>query len=263
MRDNLGKRMKEHYENRTRYYLPRRTYTILRVDGKAFHTLTRGLERPFDSKFISCMEAVAVYLLDMVQGAVCSYMQSDEVSVLMTDFNSIETEAWFDGNIQKIVSVTASMASVAFNSEFSKKFPDKSAGVFDCRAFTIPDPVEVENYFIWRQKDAIRNSILSMGQSCFSTKELEGKSCKDIREMLKGIDKSWEGLHVSLQSGSLFRKDNRILITEFFDFVEERERLRSIIPQYPIYDELVAAGIEKYEDDRDMYYDTYREEGDD
>src|SRR6185369_1764528 len=98
--DALGDRMKSQYENRTRYYLPRRTYTIVRVDGKAFHTLTRGMEKPFDNHFANCMTGTCEYLFDEIGGSQLAYVQSDEISVLLTDFKEIDTQAWFDGNLQ-------------------------------------------------------------------------------------------------------------------------------------------------------------------
>ena len=114
-RDSLGDRMKANYEDRYRVMLPRRTYTIVRVDGEAFHTWTRGLHEPYDRLLMLCMDCVALVLCKEVAGAELAFVQSDEVSVLLTDFRKIETEAWFDGNLQKIGSVCASTATAAFN----------------------------------------------------------------------------------------------------------------------------------------------------
>ena len=102
MNDELGNRMKENYENRTRYLIPRRTYTILRLDGKAFHTYTNGLKRPFDSGLIADMDASIVAMLPQLQGVVFAYTQSDEINILLTDFEKETTSAWFDGNLQKM-----------------------------------------------------------------------------------------------------------------------------------------------------------------
>jgi len=206
---------------------------------------------------MACMDAVAVAMLSDIQGSVCSYVLSDEISVLLTDFKYPETEAWFGGNLQKMASVSASIATGVFNKSFQMKFPDKPVAFFDSRVFTIPDPVEVENYFIWRQKDAIRNSIQNMGLSCFSSKELNKKSCSDIKEMLKEIGEDWETLPAYYQRGTFFRRSTEGLITEYMDFIEEREKFRSIIPQYPIFDDLLKAGIERYEEGRNTYYDDY------
>ena len=170
-KDNLGDRMKIFYENITRIFLPRRTYTIIRIDGKAFHTYTKGLDRPFDDKFVNDMDETACYLCKNIQGAKFAFVQSDEISILLTDFDSLTTSAWFDGNIQKMVSVSASLATAKFN----ELRPNKIA-LFDSRVFTISSRVEVENYFIWRQQDTTRNSISSVAQWLYSPSEL--KKCK-------------------------------------------------------------------------------------
>src|ERR1035437_4873381 len=115
MKDELGDRMKEQYEDRTRYMLPRRTYTLLRLDGKSFHTYTRGLKKPFDKDLYEDMDNAIIAMLPEIQGAVSAYTQSDEISILLTDFALPTTSAWFDGNLQKMVSVTASMITAEFN----------------------------------------------------------------------------------------------------------------------------------------------------
>lgn len=111
-KDNLGDRMKIFYENITRIFLPRRTYTIIRIYGKAFHTYTKGLDRPFDDKFVNDMDETACYLCKNIQGAKFAFVQSDEISILLTDFDSLTTSAWFDGNIQKMVSVKHSKPKI-------------------------------------------------------------------------------------------------------------------------------------------------------
>lgn len=110
---SLGDRMKKQYEDRSRIYLQRRTYTIIRIDGKAFHTYTQGLERPFDSKFCRDMDKTAEFLCRNIQGAQFAFVQSDEISILLTDFETIATEAWFDANLQKMCSVSASLATAS------------------------------------------------------------------------------------------------------------------------------------------------------
>lgn len=163
MNDDLGKRMKESYENRVRLMLPRRTYSLVRCDGKAFHGYTKGLERPFDKQFIEDMVSTTVYLCQNVQGCRLGYWQSDEISLVLVDRGAPGTEAWFDGNQQKMVSISASMATAKFN----ELRPGKLA-LFDSRAFTIPERHEVVNYLIWRQQDATRNSISMAAQAHFS-----------------------------------------------------------------------------------------------
>lgn len=211
MKDQLGDRMKSSYENRTRFLLPRRTYTIIRIDGKAFHTYTKGLKRPFDADLIADMDATAAYLCKNIMGAKFAYVQSDEISILLTDFEDIGTQAWFDNNMQKMVSVAASMATSEFNRlrlirECGNLFIDESSisheaidinklkkfrfAEFDARIFQIPQKIEVSNYFIWRQQDATRNSISSVAQSLYSHKELNGVSSTEKQELIfqKGIN---------------------------------------------------------------------------
>lgn len=176
MKDALGDRMKSQYEDRTRYLLPRRTYTVIRVDGRAFHTLLRGAEKPYDPHVQAKMVCVALQLFRQVSGAFAAYQQSDEVSVLAQDFAEHATESWFGGNVQKMASVAASVAATAFQGT-DGRFENVS---FDARAFTIPDRVEVGNYLVWRQKDAIRNFILASGQARFGHKAIDGMSTTEI-----------------------------------------------------------------------------------
>lgn len=182
--------MKSQYEDRTRVSLPRRTYTILRIDGKAFHTYTRGAEKPFDHTLMEDLDYAAVQLCGSMMGVRFAYGQSDEYSFLMTDFETENTEAWFDGNVQKIASVAASTFGIEFaRCRFMRN--DWRGCAFDARVFTIPDRVEVENYFIWRQQDATRNAIQMVGQANFSPRQMHGLNVNAIQEKLfseKGIN---------------------------------------------------------------------------
>ena len=178
-RDALGSRMKGQYEQRAATHLPRRTCTVIRLDGKGFHSYTRGLERPWDQQLAADMAATAAWLCEGIQGARLAYTQSDEISLILTDFATPHTDAWFDGNVQKIVSISASMATAKFN----ELRPGKLA-MFDSRVFTIPDVVEVGNYLVWRQADATRNSISMAAQANFSHRQLQHKSGGEMQEML-------------------------------------------------------------------------------
>lgn len=179
----LGDRMKR-YEAVTDASLTRRVPAIVRVDGKAFHSLTRGMERPFDPAFTECMAATAAGMVTEIQGAKLAYCQSDEISVLLTDFDTIHTDAWFGYRVQKMASVSAAIATAYFTKAFRLAFPGRtSRPLFDARVFSMPAD-EVANYFVWRQKDAVRNSILATGQAHFSAKELHGVSCDQLQEKL-------------------------------------------------------------------------------
>jgi tRNA(His) guanylyltransferase len=218
MKDALGDRMKEYYENRFRFKLPRRTYTIIRIDGKSFHTYTKGLKRPFDSELMEDMDETTKYLCKNIQGAKFGYVQSDEISILITDFDDLQTDMWFDGNIQKMVSVSASMATSKFNQlrlerilKNSEKIDKLKLAEFDARVFQIPYHVEVENYFIWRQQDASKNSISSVALSLYSHKELEGKNSTQKQEMIfqKGIN--WNNYSTREKRGGFITKSERII----------------------------------------------------
>ena len=227
MKDSLGDRMKEFYENRTRIFLPRRTYTIIRVDGKAFHTYTRGLDRPFDMKLVEDMDETACYMCKNIQGAKLAFVQSDEISIVLTDFDNLNTDAWYDGNIQKITSISASLATAKFNElrqmrYIKNRFDDGVTNVtyrwmelleglktalFDSRTFTIPTKTEVINYLIWRQQDTVRNSISSVAQYHFSPKELHGKSTNEMQDMIHERGMNWNDFQPKLKRGRLILKE--------------------------------------------------------
>ena len=235
MKDTLGDRMKKFYEDITRYFLPRRTYTIIRIDGKAFHSYTKGLNRPYDEKFVNDMDETACFLCKNIQGARFAFVQSDEISILLSDFDNNNTSAWFDGNIQKIVSVSASMATAKFN----ELRPGKLA-MFDARTFTIPSTIEVENYFIWRQQDTVRNSIESVTRSLYSHKEMMNKNGNELQEMCfqKGVN--WNDYPAKLKRGRLITKEefekNGAKRTRWVSvgspiFTQEREIFNNLIPR--------------------------------
>lgn len=197
-KDLLGDRMK-HYENTFRYYLPNRLPVILRVDGKAFSKLTAQSVKPFDSKITSLINDTAIYLCKNIQGAKLAYIQSDEISILIynSDFKS---EAWFGGNIQKINSVAASIASSYFSVNSEKAFDGIRIVQFDCRVCILPKD-EISNYFYWRQSDASRNSIQSLARSLYSHKECTNKNCNQLKEMCSKKSVNWEDLSNDLKYG--------------------------------------------------------------
>jgi tRNA(His) 5'-end guanylyltransferase len=184
----LGDRMKT-YEAVTRAVLPRRTYAVVRADGRSFHSYLRHAAKPFDGHVSAAMNAVAQALCEEMQGAVFAYTQSDEVSVLLTDFGSTHTQPWFGGVVQKMASIAASVATTAFNDAYPPARDWTGEGntryaTFDARVFTIPDPVEVANYMLWRQRDAVRNSISMAAQAVIPHKQLQGKNSGEMQEML-------------------------------------------------------------------------------
>ena len=270
MKEPLGDRMKGFYENRTRILLPRKTYTLLRIDGKAFHTYTRGLKKPFDLGLMEDMNDTAAYLCKNIQGAKFGYCQSDEISILITDFDERDTQMWFDGNLQKMASVAASMATSKFNelrvaralrkyecqfdtalqmdTESILEFLSKiKKAEFDARVFQIPQKSEVENYFIFRQQDGTRNSVQSVAQSLYSQSELNGKKEKDMQEMIFQRGINWNHYHfrekrggiifkvptsVEGKNGPVERLKWQMIPTPIF--TQEREFLDVLIPEFEI-----------------------------
>lgn len=236
-RSDLAERMKG-YEKRNRYYLQRRMPVILRLDMRAGHSFTRGFKRPFDEVFIKSMQNTAKYLCENIQNCKLSYQQSDEITLLLIDYDRLNTDCFFDYRVDKLCSITASMATMAFNKffenyvdeyRFSKwdgvsKYEDDTWGyiqtllnavdkgaMFDARCFNIPKE-EVTNNFYWRQLDASRNSIQMVGQANFSHKELQNKSCNDIQDMLmtqKNIN--WNDLPIYQKRGSCCEK-NKVVV---------------------------------------------------
>lgn len=244
--DDLGNRMKTFYEQIPKTKLMRRTPVIIRIDGKAFHTFTRGFKRPFDEVLIKTMQETTKYLCENIQGCVLGYTQSDEITLVLIDYQKFETSAWFDYEIQKMCSISASMATMAFNKIFAKNVKEydmdwkcsltpqcveiqkahydymevlnkavEKGAMFDARVFNIPKG-EVTNCVYWRQLDASRNSIQMVGQANFSHKELQNKSCNDIQDMLmlqKNIN--WNDFPTHQKRGTcVVKSDERETITE-------------------------------------------------
>lgn len=237
--DELGKRMKEYYEGIPKTRLMRRTPVIIRIDGRAFHSFTRSLKKPFDHVLMSSMQETMKYLCENTQGAVLGYHQSDEISILLIDYKRFNSSAFFDYEIQKVCSISASMATVAFNRFFYRMSQSEIETTddesykqtllkkqdlmpqFDARCFNIPKE-EVTNYFYWRQLDATRNSIEMVGQANFSHKELHKKSCNMIQDMLheqKGIN--WNDFTVPEKRGTCCYKERYYINKETG---EEREK---------------------------------------
>ena len=214
---SLGTRMKESYENRTKQFLTRRMPTIIRLDGKAFHTYTKGLNRPFDEGLIEDMQETTKFLCENIQGCKLGYTQSDEITLVLTDYDTLNTSMWFDGNVQKITSISASLTTAKFNELRLRRLYDESKGTitpysnsnlafFDSRVFQIPELDEVVNCLIWRQRDAEKNSVAMLAQSLYSHKELFKKNGGDMQEMCFQKGQNWNDLHFSKKRGSFIVK---------------------------------------------------------
>lgn len=227
------------YEHVSRNVLTRRTPAILRVDGKAFHTFTRGFDVPFDNTLHNAMVETAEFLVREIQGAKVAYTQSDEISVLITDYDTLTTDAWFGYGIQKMASVAASAATVAFNRAMlhhdlglhgHRYCSDRSWAQFDARVFNVPKE-EVVNYFVWRQQDATRNSIQMVARSEFSHRECHKKSTNDLQDMLmteRGVN--WNDIPTHFKRGfCVIGTDGIVLDREIPIFTQDREYLERFV----------------------------------
>ncbi len=232
----LAKRMKK-YEAVPKNTLMRRTPVIIRVDGRAFHTFTRGFKKPFDDVLMQAMQDTMKYLCENIQGCVLGYTQSDEITLILVDYKKLNSEAWFDYEVQKMCSIVASMATLEFNRSMKRRAvmfvnqkteEDKTrddiyrqfgvyskavnkGAMFDARVFNLPKE-EVTNNIYWRQLDASRNSIQMVGQAYFSHKELQHKTCSQIQDMLmtqKGVN--WNDLRTSYKRGSCCVRNRRVI----------------------------------------------------
>lgn len=218
---SLGDRMKQ-YEAVPKNFLMRKNPVIIRLDGKAFHTFTRGFEKPFDKIIETAMTETMLYLCKNIQGCVLGYTQSDEITLVLCDYQKIDTDAWFEYNVQKMVSISAAMATFKFNEvlrdtcwkifdeagcNFTKEVEllvkkSEKGAFFDARAFSVPRH-EVVNCLIWRQQDATRNSIQALAQSLYSHNELQGINCNKLQDKMfteKGVN--WNDLTTYQKRGA-------------------------------------------------------------
>lgn len=217
----LEERMKEFYENRTRIYLPRRSDIIIRLDGRGFSKFTRNFKKPFDENFISMMNETAKYVCENISGSKIAYVQSDEISLLITDYDTIVMEGFFNNNLQKLCSISASLATAKFNQLWINSQEDKvniKLAQFDSRVFTIAYKPDLINYFIWRQTDCIRNSKQMAAQSYLPHKQLNGINTDEQIEMLKkekGVD--WNEYPTGQKQGRIIVKTPETINIPFKD----------------------------------------------
>ncbi len=198
-KDDIGDRFKG-YESVWDFSLPRRMPMVIRVDGRAFHSLK--LEKPFDHVFFQWMARTAHALCEEIQGARFAFYQSDEISVIVRDDMSLQTQPWMGKRLSKILSLSGAIATAAFNEDAASIYGPRQ---FDARAFVLPSLDEVVNYCIWRQQDATRNSILMAAQGVFSHREMHKKNTTVLREMLEQAGKPWEETPTHFKRGAVTR----------------------------------------------------------
>jgi tRNA(His) guanylyltransferase len=241
MFDSLAERMKD-YENVSRNYLVKKLPVIIRIDGKAFHTFTKQFKKPFDSNLMNLMNRTTIALCENIQNSKCAYVQSDEINILVSDLKDYNTSSWFDNNINKINSISASIATAYFNMYFyqydNEALNKSSLAMFDARCFNLPED-EVENYFIYRQQDWFRNSLEMYCRAFFSHKQMNKKNQSMMHEMLYSIGKNWTtDLSDAEKNGRFISYDSCInekykweVMKECPNFISEKTRnlIRKII----------------------------------
>ncbi|WP_050767202.1 tRNA(His) guanylyltransferase Thg1 family protein [Pseudarthrobacter chlorophenolicus] len=206
-------------EKQYRTFLPAKSYAVIRVDGKGFSKYTRGLQRPFDPKFTADMQATALYLCENIDGAQFAYTQSDEISVIISDLGSANTQAWFGGQVQKIVSTSAALATAKFN----RIRPEIDAlAFFDGRTHHLEGSAGVLEYLQWRQADAMKNSVGMLASHHFSHRELTGVSVRRRKEMLAGRGILWEDLGQEVKQGTFVR---RVLTERSISYLHKKEQV--------------------------------------
>lgn len=258
LKDDLGNRMKENYENRAKTYLLRRVPVAIRLDMKAGHSFTKGFKRPFDHLFMTCMQETMKYLCENIQGCLLGYTQSDEITLILQDYKKLTSDAWFDYSVEKLCSISASMATMIFNRVFIKEAEkviediheawniqkaDKAyeeailrslekGALFDSRCFNIPKE-EVINLLIFRQNDCYRNAVNSVGQAYFSSKQLNKKSQDEVKALLLSKDVDFENFNFKEKYGSTCLKNIEEHKWKFKEFIfknlNDRDTIKNLI----------------------------------
>lgn len=216
--DSLGDRMKR-YEEAQNHFLVPRTPTIIRVDGRAFHTYTRFLAKPFDDNLITSMVTAGQRTAADMQGFKLGYHQSDEVSFLLTDYDNLETQPWFGGRVQKMASVAASRMTAEFNDIVRGWVPHAMRATFDARVFQLPE-AEIANYFLWRARDWQCNSIQMFARSHMSHKDMQNKSTADLLDILNDRGLRWDHLPATKKNGTFFWPPTNDRLVTFLPSVE-------------------------------------------
>lgn len=240
--DDLGIRMKEYEALTTGTKLMPILPIMARIDGRAFHTFCSGLKKPFCEELVETMQEATKFLVEETH-AQLGYVQSDEISLCWLS----PDKAPFDGKLFKLQSVLASLATSKFNNYITKKYIimddfvngdmdhllvtskmqneysswkllyrkcQKLNPSFDCRVFQLPNQTELANCFVWREIDAVRNSVSMLAQANFSHKELQGKDRKIMITMLEEKGVRWNELRDDLKRGAYFK---RVLVPKELD----------------------------------------------
>lgn len=231
-KDALGTRIKNNYEQPYKIKLPLRLPVIIRLDGRSFHSYTKSCQKPFDDKLMNAMNQVMLSLCEEIQGAQVGYCQSDEISILVHNYKTLTSKAWFDNELQKIASISAAIASSVMTEESIKVFGTLKRAQFDSRAFVLPE-AEVNNCFLWRQKDWQRNSLQMLARYFFSQKELHGKNQSEMNKMLSQKDISWDNLPTQYKNGrTAFKNKYYLFGSNLYDSARHKWEIDNNIPNF-------------------------------
>lgn len=229
MSNSLGDRMKLYEgmetQRKSMPYLP----LCARLDGKAFHSFCHSLQKPYDTRLSSLMVDTTKFLVEST-GALVGYTQSDEISLLYYTENH-RSQLWYDGKFQKICSVLSGYASSFFNKKLPEVLPEKADAlpVFDCRVWNVPTREEAANVFLWREFDAVKNSISSLAQAHYSTKELHGKNSSEKQDMIIEIGDNWNNHPVVFKRGVYVQRrlESRVFAPEEINRLPELHAART------------------------------------
>ena len=190
--DDLGDRMKMYERVEAgRHFLPR-IPIVARLDGRAFHTFTKGLQQPFDTALMQCMVDTTKELVKQTNASV-GYRQSDEITLIWTNILNLE-DFWFGGRVQKMCSLLSSIATLEFNACVRELLPEKYASkkpIFDCRIWQVPDETEAANVLVWRENDAVKNSIMATALSAVGHDAVVGKGQKEQLDLIHSKGLNW------------------------------------------------------------------------
>lgn len=252
VKDSLGDLLKDQERleagRKADPYLP----LMARIDGKCFSKFTKGLERPFDPRFVKLMVETTKHLVEESE-ALLGYCQSDEITLFWNNNKAEHSnrEYWFGGKFQKLTSVLAGTASSFFSANLPHHLPEKVGKypVFDARVWNVPDMEHVYKNFLWRWKDAQKNSVSMYARHFFSHKSLQGKTSTEMRELLRTLDKPWEDLPVFFREGTYVRRES-ILVDP------SDESLRSIPEEYRPKEPIVRTVVKEIS--RDLAWDNLK-----
>ncbi len=256
IKESLGDRMKR-FEKANKTKLNRDEPVIIRLDGQAFHTYTAGFVKPFDEVLIAAMQYTMVRLCEGIMNVRIGYTQSDEITLVLLAGDKQESQLWFDGTADKIITISASMATAFFNEYMDKikwmpekmrqdlfpgsKINMKKLAFFDSRAWNVPSHDEAMNCLLWRQRDCIKNSVSSLAQFHFSHRQLHKKNQDDMKNMLVELGHPWDDLPVFKQRGTCSVKKRYIHRAETGDVVERTKwDLDLKIPEFGIDREYIS-----------------------